>query len=327
MSTHPWRSVIAAALAAVLLTAVALSPVAATYPGKNGRLAFGVRGPDGVAIVSVKPNGKDIRTLTSGSGFHACAAYSADGAQIAYCGNASGSFEIWAMRQDGGNDHQVTHLGGFAIFPDFSPDGTRIAFSGSEGTDPNDEIYVVDAPTGGSLEQLTSCAGYGAGCFNDYPAWSPDGSKIAFIHADDTDADGNPVNEQVWVMQSNGTGAHALTSAAVPHDQVPDWSPDGRRIAFSGGPFGSEGIWVMNADGSHQVQLTGCAASDPQPCATGDDFGPTWSPNGQKIAFIRDFQPLGVPDRPVMVMNANGTGVHRITAEGVIALVPAWQPR
>jgi TolB protein len=127
--------------------------------------------------------------------------------------------------------------------------------------------------------------------------------------------------------RSDGTHAHALTPAAVPHDQVPDWSPDGRHIAFSAGPFGSEGIWVMNADGSHKVQLTGCAASDPQPCAAGDDFGPTWSPNGAQIAFLRDFQPLGISDPPVMVMNANGTGVRRITASGLIALVPAWQPR
>ena len=324
---HPSRSVIAAAVAAAALTALAISPVAATYPGRNGRLAFGVRGPDGVAIVSVKPNGKDLQPLTSGNGFHACAAYSADGSKIAYCGNASGPFEIYAMNADGSNDHQVTNLGGFAIFPDYSPNGTRIAFSGGEGNDPNDEIYVVDAATGGSLQQLTSCAGYGDFCFNDHPAWSPDGSKIAFIHADDTDADGNPVNEQVWVMRSDGTHAHPLTSAPVPHDQVPDWSPDGRHIAFAAGPFGSEGIWVMNADGSHKVQLTGCNASDPQPCAAGDDFGPAWSPNGQQIAFLRDFQPLGISDRPVMVMNANGTGVRRITASGLIALVPAWQPR
>src|SRR5262245_38847912 len=142
-----WRSVTAAIVAALLLTTVALSPVAAAYPGRNGRLAFGVRGHDGVAIVSVKPNGKDLHALTSGSGFHACAAYSPDGTKIAYCGDAGGSLEIRAMSQDGGNDHQVTHLGGFAIFPDFSPDARRIAFSGGEGDDPNDEIYVVDAAT------------------------------------------------------------------------------------------------------------------------------------------------------------------------------------
>src|SRR5690349_20896476 len=119
---HPSQSLIAATVAAAALTALAISPVAATYPGRNGRLAFGVRGPDGVGIVSVRPNGKDATALTSGEGFHACAAYSADGSKIAYCGNAGGPFEISSMNADGSNDHQVTNLGGFAVFPDYSPD-------------------------------------------------------------------------------------------------------------------------------------------------------------------------------------------------------------
>ncbi|HEY4752153.1 MAG TPA: hypothetical protein VIH37_02640, partial [Candidatus Limnocylindrales bacterium] len=166
----------------------------------------------------------------------------------------------------------------------------------------------------------------GPGCANDYPAWSPDGRRIAFIHADDTDADGNPINAQVWVMNADGSNAHALTTDADPKSEVPDWSPDGERIAYSSGQIGSEGIWVMNADGSHRHQLTGCSSTDAAPCAGGDDFGPTWSPDGRSIAFLRDFGAFN-GDRPVMVMRADGSHVHRITAPGTIALVPAWQPR
>ena len=81
------------------------------------------------------------------------------------------------MDKNGGNQHAVTNLGGYATFPDYSPDGRKIVFDGDQGSDPHDEIYVVNARTGGGLTALTSCAGYGDGCFNDFPAYSPDGTE------------------------------------------------------------------------------------------------------------------------------------------------------
>jgi TolB protein len=308
------RPVLASFAIALLLSGLALSSVAATYPGDVGRLAYAVVGADGnVDIYSVLPNGHEYRQLTSDPGFDACPAYSADGKQIAFCSGRTGPFEIWAMGKTGANQRQVTHLGGFAIFPDWSPDGARIAFSGGEGTDPNDEIYTVDAASGGGLAALTSCAGFGPGCFNDYPAYSPDGTTIAFIHADDRDTDGNPINEQVWVMNADGSARIQLTFDAAGHDEVPDWSPDGTRIAYEDGDLGNGRIFVMHADGSGQEQLT---------FGPGDDFGPVWSPDGARIAFVRDF---GTFDRPVMVMDANGSNQHAVHPGGR-QLVPAWQP-
>ena len=70
----------------------------------------------------------------------------------------------------------------------------------------------------------------------------------------------------------------------------------------------------MNANGTNQHQLTGCGPSDPSPCATGDDFGPAWSPDGTKIAFLRNFQGLGINSRPVFVMNADGSNQHQLVA-------------
>ena len=115
---------------ATMLTATSLAPVLATYPGaENGRIAFGVRASDGSAnIFSAEPDGTGLRQLTTGAGNNLCAAYSADGQQIAYCSDESGAFEIWAMKQNGKKQHQVTHLNAFSTFPDFSPDGSRIAF-------------------------------------------------------------------------------------------------------------------------------------------------------------------------------------------------------
>ena len=59
-------------------------------------------------------------------------------------------------------------------------------------------------------------------------------------------------------MDADGSNPHPLTTGPAPKDQVPDWSPDGSKIVFHAGGFGSGGIWVMNADGSGQHQLSGC---------------------------------------------------------------------
>jgi Tol biopolymer transport system component len=325
---RPLRPILLSIGLAATLAGLALGPVSATYPGgTNGRIAIGVRAADGTAnIFTIRPNGTGMRQLTTGSGFHLCPSYSADGRQIAYCSNASGTFEIWTMRQDGTRQRQLTHLGGWATFPDFSPNGSKIAFSGNEGSDPNGEIYVVNARTGGGLRALTSCAAFGPGCHNDTPAWSPDGTKIVFSHTDDMTVDEDNINEQIWVMDADGGHQHPLTTGPAPKDQVPDWSPDGSRIAYTAGFYGSEGTWVMNADGSHQHQLTGCGATDPVPCAQGDDWATAWSPDGTRIAFLRDLTALGTNDRPVFVMNADGSGQHRITSDPLLPGVPAWQP-
>lgn len=306
-ATRPIRAV----LATVCLSALLASPSLATYPGDTGRLAFGMVGPDGNPdIYTALPNGQSVKRLTTDPAFDACAAYSADGQQIAFCSDRTGAFEIWAMDKNGKHQHAVTNTGGYAEFPDWSPGGRKIAFDGVQGSDPFNEIYVVNAKTGGGLTALTSCDGYGAGCFNAYPAWSPDGRKIVYVHGDDSDGDGNPINWHVWVMNANGSSKTQLTFGPAFHDQVPDWSPDGRKIAYM-----EDGhIFTMRADGSHQTQLT-----------FGDEFdiGAAWSPDGRKIAFRRDF---GNGYRPVFVMNADGSNQHQLTSETPRQSVPAWQP-
>ena len=149
--------------------------------------------------------------------------------------------------------------------PDDSPDGRKIAFKGIEGSDEHPEVYTVNAATGGGLTPSRAAPATAPGCFNSDPAFSPDGTKIVFIDADDTPADRNVVNEQVWVMSSNGSNKTQLTFDASDHDQLPDWSPDGAEDCLRGRFRGAAGrIFSMHADGSHQTQLT---------FGPGDDFG------------------------------------------------------
>jgi Tol biopolymer transport system component len=332
--TSPVTSPAAAAPqpAATAAAAPTSAPAAATaapvaLAAGTGRIASGVRAADGSAnIFSVLPDGTGQTQLTTGAGNHLCAAYSADGKQLAYCADTTGNFEIWTMQADGTQQVQLTHLGGRALFPDFSRDGMKIAFAGVQGADEHNEIYIVKAANGEGLVALTSCAGKAPGCANDYPVWSPDDSLIAYVHQDDyDDASETPINEQVWVMNADGSNQHPLTTGGPPKDQVPDWSPDGTRIAYASGTPDNEGIWVMHADGSGQTQLSGCRTGDPSPCAAGSDIGPVWAPDGTRIAFLRGFGAVGTQDRPIYVMNADGSDQHRLMPGTILQAVPAWQ--
>src|SRR6266487_3918839 len=92
------RTVVTTALAAaiaVVALAAASGPARATYPGAtNGRIAFGIRINGNTDVYSVRPDGQDLRRLTTDPGFDACAAYSADGNRIAYCSGGGGPVQV-----------------------------------------------------------------------------------------------------------------------------------------------------------------------------------------------------------------------------------------
>jgi len=101
------------------------------------------------------------------------------------------------------------------------------------------------------------------------PAWSPDGTRIAFVSVRNGDA------ADVYVMNADGTGERRLTDHPAV-DTDPAWSPDGARIAFSSERDGNAEIYAMNADGSGVTRLT--TNSTP-------DGHPAWSPDGRRLAF------------------------------------------
>jgi hypothetical protein len=103
-----------------------------------------------------------------------------------------------------------------------------------------------------------------AGNENDYsPAWSPDGSSIAFA----SDRDGNA---RVFTMHPDGTGVTALTDGSS-YDAAPAWSPDATKILF----VRNQQVWVMNRDGTGVQQLTS---------STGGGLAPAWQPLGPRPA-------------------------------------------
>ena len=142
------------------------------------------------------------------------------------------------------------------------------------------------------------------------PAWSPDGSRIAFTsyrsYLQDDDL-------EIYVMNADGSGVVQLTANSA-WDSDPAWSPDGSRIAFSSTRDGDEEIYVMNADGSGVVQLTANSAWDSEPA---------WSPDGSRIAYSSSIRG---EDAEIYIMNADGSGIVPLTDSSDDDWMPAWSP-
>ena len=128
---------------------------------------------------------------------------------------------------------------------------------------------------------------------------------------------------EIWSMNADGSGLRRLTTA-VGDDGAPQWSPDGRRVVFTSErdhqnpspQLVTSELYVMNADGSGQTRLT---SNDTE------DWGPTWSPDGKRIAFARPGAQAGY-DFDVWVMNANGSGATDITPGTGRDFAPDWSP-
>ena len=151
---------------------------------------------------------------------------------------------IRRVRSDGTGDREVVS-GRFLRSPAWSPDGSRIAFFGRFDDGPW-HLWVVNFD-GTGLEALTSGARY-----DRNPNWSPDGTTIVFVRGGETDDARR--NEIHLLDLTTGEVSEPLTSNDV-QDGNPVWSPDGSRIVFYRARGDGYHLWMMNADGSEQLDL------------------------------------------------------------------------
>jgi Tol biopolymer transport system component len=286
-----------------VLALMALAPAAdATFPGRNGRIAFTVpsssppeRCLDGIHadcqrfwsdIFTMSPTGRKRAQLTENSsvesGYSVGAKWSPDGRRLAYDdGN-----QILVARADGTHSRSVA----VGSHPAWSPDGREIAFVAPDPDGGSDTgIWRLDLGTG-TRKQVTD------GPEDLSPDWSRKG-VIAFRRGFQRDDDyGN-----VFTVRPDGSGLTRLTG---PGGDGPSWSPDGRRLLFTRG----DQLRVIGAAGGRSRAIRVPQASH---------AGAVWSPDGRLIA-VNGFQGR------ITVARLSGKVVRTIGPRRSYA--SSWQP-
>jgi len=210
--------------------------------------------------------------------------------------NPEGDFEIFIMNSEGSDVRQLTFNAADDSWPRWSPNGKWIAFHSN--LDGNYEIYVI-RPDGTDLTRVTDYPG-----LDQYPEWSPNGKQLAIRR-----------DLELYLIDNDGSNPVQLTFTTPPTiNQMASWSPDGKQLAFLSTREGYPSVFVMDVDGSNQINLTPRADT----VAPWSSRAPGWSRNGQYIYFTGRRPETSVNEN-IFVMNADGTSVTQLTFTGVNA--------
>ncbi|MEA2443892.1 MAG: TolB protein [Thermoleophilales bacterium] len=291
------------AVATAAIAEVALAPATAdaTYPGREGRIAFspGSSSLAGKSLYTAKPDGSDRRELApDASG----ARWSANGKLVAW----SGFDGVYVANADGSNARKVSDVGGTVAL---SPDGATLVGSRTLPANPDNwsirpDLVAVDLATG--QERLVA---YDA----VEPTFSPDGKRVAFVDQSRQ----RYRYRSIGVVGLDGKGRRLVYrggAAAISVDAI-DWSPSGASIAFvqsDRGQSTSLSVVTLRSGGVKRLRRAGRGKGSL-------GRGVSWSPTGKRLA-VGSWD--GNRNYELLLVTTRG----RATKVGRKGQAPSWQP-
>jgi len=233
-------------------------------------------------------------------------AFSPDGKRLAFARAISFSAtDLYVMQLADGKLVRLTFDGLTIDGLAWTSNSREIIFSSRRGGSYNSLWRIGVA--GGTPERVSA---FGEDVIS--PAVSHDGKRLAYTRLLD--------DMNIWSFTLDAGGhvtSKAPLIASTFRDSDPDYSPDGRRIAFTSGRNGSFGIWVSDSDGTNPRLLFDGGAY-----VTGS---PRWSPDGRRILFdTRAHDPAGVGNPSIWIVDADGGEARRLSEAGTGDVAPSW---
>jgi Tol biopolymer transport system component len=271
------------------------------------KLAYIAAGNSTRGIVVIDVNGNKDQNFIApdlpGSYFNGITS-AVNGRRIAFMRDVEGidRYSLWVMNYDGSDLKRLTPKGQEALGPSWAKDGSKLAFTRrNRGLW---EIYTINSD-GTGLKRISNFREQGSKPqWGPSTSWSPDGKTIAY-----SISFGSWQDNKVFLMDSDGKNVRKLTDNNY-DNRNPDFSPDGKNIAFNTTKNGTRETAILNLT-TKELKYLGNNASG---------FGLAWSPDGKKIAYSGFYD----KNRDIFVMDADGSNQVRLSKSPAYDFGPTW---
>src|SRR5947207_2591925 len=269
--------------------------------GKRGMAQTRIAYVNNGELKIVDSDGAETRAITTGRGALS-PAWSPTGESVVFTVLGNTGTQVQELDVRTGKTRRVSQIrAGLNITPVYQPGGSAILYAQGTGNG-TDLVLATLAADSSKPRRIT----IGRGTDNTSPSYSPDGAQIAFIS-------GRSGSPQVYIMDADGSNVQLLTpykAGVRSYRASPDWSPDGRAVAYEQ-QNGNFQIWMVDVRDRVPKQLTN----------EGENEDPSWAPDGRHIVFTSTRS----GDKQLWILDTESGRARQLThARG--ARLAAWSP-
>lgn len=255
----------------------------------------------------MNPDGSNQRQITDFRVTSYYPSWSPDGSRIIFSSQIDGNFELYSVAPDGSDLQRLTYTTDQDEYaPDYSPDGTMVVYTGSKGG--SQDIWLMSAD-GSNQRPIT---------FEETddldPTFAPDGAQISFASTRDGPKD-------LYVMNISGGDVRRITWN-ISLGGRNDWSADGRFLTFYRGAARDKNIYLISTACAARTAEPGCRENPVRLTTGGNNKGPTFSPDGQWVAFAANRG----SDNDIYIIRVDGQNLRQLTFNPYAEWQPRWQP-